>query len=828
MTDLLSDLKYALRTLRKRPGFLLAAVTVLALGIGANTAIFTLVNAFLLKPLVIRNPQQLVGVFSRDTKKPDTYRAFSYPNYADLREANPAFSSLLAHNMALVGVTEGAQTRRVFADIVSSNYFDTYGVPLFRGRTFTSTEEHPSSGIPVTIVSYSFWKKSGADPEILGKVLRVNGRDFSIVGIAPEGFTGNTALFGSEIYLPLGMYEVAINDFEGRGRPLSARDNHCLIVIGRLRPGVTQPAAERQLQSVAGGLAQAYPAENRDQSFLVRPLSRMSVSDAPQNEGGLYATATLLLSASGVILLIASLNVANMMLARGSARRKEIAIRLALGGSRKNIVRQLVTEGLALSILGGAAGLLTAYWSTFGLMHSLARVAPIDMVFNPAPDLRVLGATLAFCVLSTMLFSLMPAWNLSRPNLVSALKSSEREDATGSKTRRVFSRRNVLVICQVSLSLTLLVAAGLFLRSSLSAAQLGPGFRIAGELVLETDASLTGYGEARGRQLYPALVNRLQALPGVESASLGAIIPFGIISMSRGLRATKDAKEVNAAFNIVGPNYFQTLGIPLLRGRAFGLGDARAGGGVVILDQLAANRLWPGQDAVGRHLLMNHGPEKLQDLEVVGVVAATRQRFIGEESSLHMYVPFGQEYQADTHIHLKLAASGADGAMIQSVRRAVQAEDAHLPLLKLQTMRDHMEGSFDYWLVRTGAQMFGIFGAVALLLATIGLYGVRSFSVAMRTREIGIRMALGARPAEALRMVLREGLLLTAIGLAIGLPLSLGLTRLLAGTLYGVSGSGVAVMALAASLLAVVAAVACYVPARRAATVDPLEALRYE
>ncbi len=830
MTDLLSDLRYAMRTLGKRPGFLLAAVTVLALGIGANTAIFSLVNALLLKPLVMRNPEQVVSVFSRDAKKPDSYRAFSYPNYAELREANPAFVSLMAHNMALVGVMEGQQTRRVFADLVSSNYFETFGVPLFRGRPFTSAEERPSSGIPVVIISYPFWRKSGADPEILGKTVRVNGREFTVVGIAPEGFTGTTALVSSEIYLPLGMYEAAINDFEGHGRPLSARDNYCLMIVGRLRPGLTQSAAGRSLEAVAGGLAQAHPAENRDRTLLVQPLSRMSVSDTPQNEGGIYATASLLLSASGVILLIASLNVANMMLARGSARRKEIAIRLALGGSRKNIVRQLLTEGFVLSLLGGAAGLVTAYWSTLLMVRSMARVAPMDLVFNTGPDLRVLGATLAFCIFSTLLFSLMPAWHLSRPNLVAALKSSEREDSTGARPRRVFSRRNVLVICQVSLSLTLLTAAGLFIRSSLSAAQMGPGFAIAHQLVLETDASLAGYGEARGRQLYTALVSRLQALPGVESVSLGATIPFGIFSMSRGLRANKDAQLLYASFNIIGPDYFRTLEIPLLRGRTFGPGDTR----VVVLDQMAAARLWPGQEAVGRHLQMDLGGSssgsKTQDMEVVGVVAATRQRFIGQGLSPHVYVPFGQEYMADAHIHLKVAAAGpqAEGAMIQSVRRAVQAEDAHLPVLKLETMRDHLDGSFDYWLVRTGSRMFGTFGAVALLLASIGLYGVRSYSVAMRTREIGIRMAMGARPGEALRMVLREGLQLTGIGLAIGLPLSLGIGKALAGTLYGVSGASAVVMGVAASLLAVVAAAACYLPARRAATVDPLEALRYE
>jgi predicted permease len=741
----------------------------------------------------------------------------------------------MAHNMALVGITEGRQTRRAFADLVSSNYFATLGVPLFRGRSFSSAEERPSSQIPVAIVSYSFWKRSGADPDMLAKAVRVNGRDYQIVGIAPEGFTGTTALISSEIYLPLGMYEAAVNDFEGHGRPLSARDNHCLIVVGRLRPGVTPPAADRQLQAVAAGLAQAWPAANRDQTFFVHPLSRTSVSDAPANDNGILTSISLLLAASGVILLIASLNVANMMLARSSARRKEIAIRLALGGGRGKIVRQLFTEGLLLSLLGGACGLVVAYWGTLLLVRSLSRLAPFDLVYTAGPDIRVLSATFAFCLFSTVLFSLMPAWNLSRPNLVAALKSSEREESAGARPRRIFSRRNVLVICQVSLSLALLTAAGLFIRSSVSAARMNPGFRISGELVFETDVSLAGYNEAHGRQLYPALVDRLRALPGVQSASLAANIPFGIISMSRALHAGGSAKPLYAAFNLVGPDYFRTLEIPLLRGRAFTGADARGGARVVIIDQLAASRLWPGQDALGRHLQIDAGSSTsgeaaTQDAEVVGVAAPIRMHFIGQDLEPHVYVPFGQEYQADTHIHVRTAAldARAEDALLQSLRAAVQAEDAHLPILELGTMRNHLEGSFDYWIVGTGARMFTIFGAVALLLAMIGLYGVRSYSVALRTREIGIRMALGARPAEALRLVLREGLLLTAIGLAIGLPLSLGISRILAATLYGINGSGAAVMGLASALLAVVGTAACYIPARRASTVDPLEALRYE
>ena len=362
MDHLWQDLRYGVRTLISKPGFTAVAVVVLSLGIGANTAIFSLVNAFLLKPLYIKNPSELVGCYSRDTKKPDNYRAFSYLNYVDLREKNLVFSSLMAHNMAMVGVAEGDTTRRVFADVVSSNFFSMFGVPLFQGRTFTDAEERPGSNSTVAIVSYSYWKKTG-DPNLLGKTIRINGRLFTIVGIAPEGFTGTTALISSELYVPLGAYELVMNDFEGHGKPLQARDNYNLILIGRLRPGMTAQQADAQLAVVASQLEKAYPAENKNQTFMTSPLSRLSISTSPTNDNELRTPAILLLSMAGVVLLIASLNLANMMLARGTARRKEIAIRLAIGGGRGRIVRQLFTEGLILSVLGGMAGLVIAAWS---------------------------------------------------------------------------------------------------------------------------------------------------------------------------------------------------------------------------------------------------------------------------------------------------------------------------------------------------------------------------------------------------------------------------------------------------------------------------------
>ncbi|MCX6633291.1 MAG: ABC transporter permease [Candidatus Solibacter sp.] len=823
----MNNFSHGVRVLAKKPGFTAAAVLVLALGIGANAAIFSLVNAFLLKPVAIHNPEELVGLYSRDTRKPDNYRAFSYPNFVDLRAQGGVFASLAAHHLAMLGLTEGDSTRRLFTDMVSSNYFDTMGVPLFRGRVFTAEEERPGSASPAVIVSYSFWKRHGADPAVLGKSLRLNGRWFTVVGITPEGFTGTTALVSAELYAPLGAYEAMVNDFEGRGRTLSARDNHALIALARLRPGATLAATDAELAGVAAAMQKAWPVENKDQTLLVRPLSRLSVSTSPESGKSLAVPAILLLCMAAVVLLIASLNVANMMLARGAARRKEIAIRLALGGGRRDIIQQLLSESLMLALLGGAAGLFIAWWSTGVLVSSMSRLAPIDMVYNAMPDLRVLAATFGFCLFSTLLFGFMPAWNLSRPDLTTDLKDGERGR---SSRQRLFSRGNLLVMGQICLSLTLLTAAGLFLRSALRAADMAPGFRIANSIVVELDPALAGYNQTRGRETYRALLGRLKALPGVQSASMAATIPFGIVSNGRSIRrADSDAAEkrnlISCRSNIVDSDYFQTMGIALLRGRSFQPAEANAGTAIV-LDRLAASRLWPDGDALGKFILLDgEAAGKTRAREVVGIVGNVQEHIVGKGDDPHVYFPLGKEYQSEMIVHLKVSS---ESGMLESVRRDIREFDAALPVLALKTMRQHMEGSADLWITRTAATLFSIFGGVALLLAVIGLYGIRSYTVARRTREIGIRMALGASAGDTLRLVVREGAALTAIGAAAGLALSVLLGKLLAGMLYQVSGADPVVFLVAPAVLSAVSLVACYIPARRAARVDPMVALRWE
>ena len=844
MESLVQDLRFGARMLFKNPGFTAIAVLVLGLGIGANTAIFSLVNALMLRPLAVQKPDELVSCYSKDTRN-NSYRSFSYPEYVDIREKNSVFVSLLAHDMAFVGLTEGESTRRTFADVISSNYFATLGVRMFRGRDFLPEEERPGSAIPVVIVSYQHWKKTGQDSDIIGKPVRINGRPYTVVGIAPEGFTGVMAMLSPEMWLPLGVDELIVNDFmtEGKPRRLEDRDHYSMFLIGRLKPGVTAAAAGPELEVLAAHLAQAYPRENKDRTLLIRTPSRLSVSTSPTNDPGIRATSIMLSAVAGVVLLIACLNLANMLLARGTARRREFAIRLALGGGRLSILRQLLTEGMMLSILGGAVGLCLAYWGSSLLVATMRVLIPLEVVYHSGPDSRVLGAMLGFCVLSTLISGLGPALQMSRPDVVADLKEHAGEDAGGAR-RRFLSRRNLLVVGQLALSLALLVAAGLFVRGAVKAANVDPGFSMDNGIIVELDPSLAGYAEARGREVYRRLQERLGALPGVEAASVAATVPFGMISLGREVRMAGDnadqagssaaGKRAGARVNIVGADYFKSLGLRLRRGRTFNAAEAETPTAprVAIVDERLAKRLWPNEDALGKRIQFggpDHG-EQPKAVEIVGVAPDIMESLIGSKDDPHVFVPFGQEYQSNMNIHLRITERGkeAENALLEAVRREIRAVDERLPVLALKTMRGHLEASIEMWIVRTGAWLFSIFGSVALTLAIVGVYGVRSYTVARRTREIGIRMALGATAGDALRLVLREGIALTLAGVGIGMLLALLAGRVLGSALYEVSGTDPLILATAPLLLAIISLAACYLPARRAARVNPIRALRYE
>ena len=849
MEPLIQDFRYALRMLTKKPAFTAVCVLVLALGIGANTAVFSLVNTLLFKPLSVERPQELVRLYGKDRKPQGGFRPFSYPNYVDIRDQNTPFADLAGFTMAMVGLREGDLTRRVFAAITTANYFSTFGVRPALGRDFLPEEALPGSQMAVAIVSHQYWRRHGADPTLVGRTLTLNGQPFTVIGVAPEGFSGTSVVFSPDLWLPLGVQELVMNDFmQHKGRPLNDRANHALLVVGRLKGGVSLAEAESQLQPLAARLEEAYPAENKDQTLVVGGLSRMSIGTNPSDSRDGQTMALLLMPMAGLVLLTACLNLANLLLARSAARRREVAIRLALGGGRRRILRLFLTEGLVLALLGGALALLASYWATSLLVSSLAPKLPfLTIVFDARPDLRVLGATLGFALLATSLFALVPAWKACRADVVHDLKEQTGEARRGRRGWSLLTPRSLLVIGQLAFSFVLLAVAGLFVRGAYKANDANPGFRFDQGLLVEMDSSLAGYDEAKTRTVYRSLLERVRALPGVESASIASAVPFGLFSDGRSVEkagagnASPDGGEapatdqpVGAVYVVVGTDYFQSIGLPLLRGRGFDALEAEAdsAGPVAVVDELLAKRLWPGEEAVGRQIQFHESDPAPQPkvMTVVGVAPSVKQNLEDKEPRPYVYVPFGQNSQSmmNLHVRLKTAGPAVESAMLRTVCSEIRAMDAQFPILSANTLRDfHSEGLI-MWFHRTGARLFLTFAALSLFLAAVGVYGVKSFVMARRTREIGIRLALGATTRQVVWAMLWDGLRLSAVGLGLGLLLALGVGRLVSSALYEVSGADPLSFGIALLVLAGAAGLASYLPVRRATRIDPMTALRYE
>src|SRR5438045_3666988 len=612
---MMRDFKFAFRQLFKAPAFTIAATTVLALGIGVNTAVFSLVNTLFFAPPAYAKPHELAQLFSQDKKDPKKFRGFSYPTFRDIREQNTVFSDAMAFNLALIGVGQKGDTRRTFAAVVSSNYFSVLGVPLARGRAFLPEEETPGRNAPVAIVSYSYWKKHDLDPTVLGSQLLINGRPFTIVGITPKGFVGTLQVLSPEVWLPMSDYDQVANDFGAKNKTtMDDRNGTQVRIIGRLNTGQMAATAKAALEGLATNLEKAYPVEQKNQMFMTAPVSRIAVSTNPAAASGVKSIAPLLLGMSVVVLLVACLNLANMLLARGTARRKEIAIRLALGGSRWRIVRQLLREGFVLGLLGGAGGLILGLWSSDLLIGSMRRLMPFEIVWSTGANPAILAATFGFCLLGTLVFALGPALKISRSALITDLKEHAGEDAM--QRRWKFLPRNPLVVAQIAFSLALLTAAALFVRGAGKAASVESGLKPGASYLLEVDASLAGYEPRRAQALYPNLNARLAALPGVEHVSISATVPFGLTSSDKnvqraGVHPVADAKPSNAAeglafkaaWNSVGADYFSTVGLPVLRGRAFSEAEAtQPGPRVAIIDEPLAKKLWPDGDALGQRV----------------------------------------------------------------------------------------------------------------------------------------------------------------------------------------------------------------------------------
>jgi predicted permease len=850
------DLRYGVRMMIKNPGFTAVAVLTLAFGIGANTAIFSLINILLLKPLSGREPERLVGIYSRDTTRADDYRVFSYPNYADLRAQREVFDDVLANTLTSVGVTEGDTTRRKIVLKISSNYFSVFGVQLAQGRPFTAQEE--TQPAPVVIVSHGWWRQHGASPDLIGQSIRVNGRPLTVVGVAPRGFTGPGAFLPTDLFLPLSYDQLGagVAGDQSQSGPLQDRKRHDMLLVGRLKQGLTLEEANARLQLISAQLADAYPDANRDQLLTVSQLPRIAISGAPGNDRVQLATVgALTLSMSGFVLLIACLNLANLQLARGAARRKEFAVRQALGARGRRLVRQLLTESFLLAALGGVAGIVLATLATDWLITSMFRLLPFSFNFDPWPDVRVLGATLGFSLLATLFFALGPALKSVRLDVNTELKEGGGETVP-SLRRKLLGTRNLLVIGQVALSLCLLVAAGLTGRSALHAIRIDPGFDLDGGFFLQVDGGVAGYNEPEVRRLHQRLVESVGSLPGVEAVSLALTPPFGELVWGQRIQpggapfppppdaaTPANGKAIPANYNVIGPDYFRTLGVTLQQGREFRSTEFTSTDAprVAIINSMLAEKLWPGEAALGRTIQFAGGSaadnpgtggfaplpaRPNQIFEVVGEAPPFKVELLRRGDHPMVFVPYGQHYSAKMNLHVRTAQGANVSALIREVREEARRLDPALLMLEAKSLRFHLETSIAARFLRMGAMSFATFGGVGLLLSLIGVYGVGAYMVARRTREIGIRMALGADRRAVMRLFLREGVILTSAGLALGLALAVLVGRLMRGILFDVSPFDPLVFGMASALLAGAELIACWLPARKATRVDPMEALR--
>lgn len=846
---MLHDLRFGLRLLRKAPGFTAAALLLLALGIGVNSAMFTVVHGLIFSPRGFADPERIVQLYTQDRKDPGRYRPFTHAVWRELTDRRDLFAGVLAFNHALVGVQEGTETRRAFGSMVSANYFDTLGVPLARGRPFSAEEERPGAAVPVVIVSHEHWRKTGFATDMLGRSLRINERMYTVVGIAREGFSGTTAVFGPEFYFPLGVYELLENLVVGEERRgLDREDASVLFLVARLAPGVAPGSAGAALDALGRALEARHPVAFKDQTVALGPLPRLGTSSSPRSEGPVMVFGSVLLALAGSVLLIVCLNLSGLLRARAEGRRKEFAVRQALGAGRRQLVRQMCLEGVLLASVGGGLGWLGARWAVGALAAEVEGRLPLTLFALSPGSEAVIAATAALVIGATLAFSVGPALRVARADVLADLKLAADVGAAGRRTPW-WRPRQPRVAAQVALSLALLVVAGLFLRMVIGRTGIDHGFRADATVVAEVDASLGGVDETRGLESFRRAEERLRALPGVEAVSVAAIVPYGFVHVGKGVRRDGPApapgsKPATAAegrafpgtWNAVGAEYFAAMGIRVKEGRAFTALEATQRGAppVVILDERLARRLWPDGGAIGQFVRfdggLTDGEEVGRARQVVGVVGGTQTAYFDEGEEGAVYVPFAQGYFANAFFHVRPAAATpmAAAALVPVVRETLREAAAGVPVFKVRTFRDHADASMEVWVMRLGSVLLSVFAGFALFVAAVGLYSVKAYQVTRRTREIGVRLALGATPAAVRRLVLAEGMATAGFGVAVGLALGVVINRLLASVLEGVGAFDPVVLAGAAALLLAAAAVASWVPARRATRVNPLVALRAE
>lgn len=811
LEDLLRDVRYGLGAMRRNPGFTLAAVLTLALGIGINTTIFSFVNALLLRPLPLPDSNRLLSIYTSDYSGP-LYGSSSYPDFLDFRDHSRVFSGVTAYSIEPMSLSgSGVSAQRVMGNSVTRNYFSVLGVKTIRGRTFLPDDED------VAVLSYGLWRRNfGSNPEIVGRDIVLQGKPFRVAGIAPKGFTGLVRGIPTDIWVPL-----AAGVGAATADRLVSRDSRWLAVVGRLSAGVDLNQAQAAFRLMATRLHEAYPQDWTDVRKDGRRITLRPANEALMiNRAGVVEFLTILMVVVAIVLLLSCVNVANLLLARATTRTKEMSIRLSLGAGRFRLVRQLLAESALLSLIAGTAGVLLAFWAT-GLLMRFRPPLPMPVELDLGFDTRVLGFALIISLATILIFGVAPAIRMTRPDLISATK--ETSPGLNRRSARIFNLRNMMTTVQIALSLLLLVGAGLFVRSLVEAASIDIGFKPNNVVLASMNLDLQGYNESRGMTFYRQLLEQTDALPGVKSASLAQIVPLGL----RGQRTQvaiegytpRNGEDMELNVNRVSPRYFETMGISIIKGRAFTARDREGTPGVVIVNEALARRYWPGEDPLGKRIR-----DDKADLTVVGVARDGKYRSLSEEPLPYFYLPLFQHYEGRMTLHVRTYGNSA--ATIRAIRHQVHTLDKDLPLFDVKTMEDHLAIAF--LPSRIMAALLGSFGILALLLAVVGIYGVMSYAVSQRTREVGIRMALGARMSNVIRMILRQGMIVVGIGLVVGMGAAISLTRFTSSLLYGISPTDPWTLAGVLLLLAIAGLSATLVPALRAARIHPMEALRHE
>ncbi|HET9282823.1 MAG TPA: ABC transporter permease [Candidatus Angelobacter sp.] len=824
MNNLGQDIRFALRGLRKSPAFTLIAILTLALGIGANTAIFTVVNAVFFHSIPVQDPKNLLQIFTVDQRKllglvGNNNFPNSYPNAVDIQDRAKSFSGITISTFAPVSMTVHGQPDQYFSNLVSGNFFDVLGVHAALGRTFRPEEDREAGAGPVVVLNYGFWqRKFAGDRSVIGRSVLINGQGFTIIGVAPSGFQGTNLIGGPDMWIPMSMHDQILTGFtkvlfnERRFLGFNA--------FGRLKEGVRTEQAQAELQAIASDLERAFPLANKGRSFTTQPILESSIS--PNQRGAFQRAGAMMMTVVGIVLLVACFNIANLLLARAAGRKREMSIRAALGASRGRIITQLLTEAVMLALAGGALGLGLALIGRDVMWRFRPPLLP-EGSMDLSLDWHVLAFTMLVALGTGIVFGLAPALQSSRPDLVSELK-----ERTGSDLRKGsrFSFRNFLIAAQVAVCLIALVGAGLFLLSLRNAQTMDPGFDTHNLAMMSFDLGALNYDAARAREFERRALEAAQNTPGVKAATLANTIPlfnggFGRTLFREGEDTNNGQSGKVTQVSVISPEYLQTMGIPMVRGQIFDSSVREDSPRVAIVNEAAAKLIWPNEDPIGKRFKFFKDNDYTQ---VIGIVHNSKYNTLGEDPLPYIYSPLVQNPQPSVTLFFR--SQGDPRSVLNSVRSQIQSMDHNLPITNAWPIGEVISQSL--WAASFGASLLAVFAMIAMALCAVGIYGVVGYTVGQRIREFGIRLALGAQPSDVLLMVLRSSSLILAAGLGVGLVLAFVLARLVTSFLYGVNTNSPLAFLAMALVLAAVGVLASYIPARRAAKVDPMIALHYE